>query len=52
MNNQQLDLFAQTNLPNPLKDRHVCLAGDFRIPTKQLYEELIAIGVWGTERSV
>lgn len=50
MNNQQLDLFAQTNLPNPLKDRHVCLAGDFRIPTKQLYEELIAIGAKGKRK--
>ena len=29
---------------NPLKDRHVCLSGDFRIPDKKLRESLLFIG--------
>lgn len=45
MNNQQLDLFAQAELPNPLKGKRICLTGDFRMPQKELFAKLKAAGV-------
>jgi len=44
MNSQQLDLFSQPEQDNPLKNRYVCLVGDFRISQKDLEAKLIAIG--------
>lgn len=44
MNTQQLDIFGQVKLENPLKDRYVCLSGDFRVPDKKLRETLLSIG--------
>lgn len=45
MNTQQLDLFGQTELTNPLKGKRICLTGEFRMPQKELYAKLKAIGV-------
>lgn len=44
MNTQQLDFFNQRQLENPLKDRYVCLSGEFRITDKKLTESLLSIG--------
>jgi len=44
MNNQQLDIFNQMEVVNPLKDRYVCLSGEFRAPDKKLREILLSIG--------
>ena len=44
MNTQQLDMFGQTDLENPLKDRYICLSGEFRVPEKKLRESLVSIG--------
>ena len=44
MNNQQLDIFNQMEVVNPLKDRYVCLSGKFRVPDKKLRETLLSIG--------
>jgi len=44
MNTQQLNIFNQLELENPLKDRHVCLSGDFRVPDKKLREALLSVG--------
>lgn len=45
MNTQQLDMFAQTGNPNPLKGKRICLTGDFRMPQKELNVKLKAVGV-------
>ena len=47
MNNQQLSIFDQIKLENPLKDRHVCLTGKFRMPVKELKAKLMAVGAKG-----
>lgn len=44
MNPQQLNIFNQNVLENPLKDRYVCLSGDFLVPSKRLSEKLLSIG--------
>lgn len=44
MNTQQLEMFGQMESENPLKDRHVCLSGEFRVPDKKLKETLLSIG--------
>lgn len=44
MNTQQLDMFGQKEQENPLKDRFVCLSGEYRIPDKKLRELLLSIG--------
>ncbi len=44
MKNQQLDIFNQMEVVNPLKDRYVCLSGEFRVPDKKLRETLLSIG--------
>ena len=45
MNNQQLDMFGQVDLTNPLKGKRVCLTGEFRMPQKELNAKLKAVGV-------
>lgn len=45
MNTQQLDMFAQTELPNPLKGKRICLTGEFQMPQKEMYAKLKAVGV-------
>lgn len=45
MNTQQLDIFGQTELTNPLKGKRVCLTGEFKMPQKELNAKLKAIGV-------
>lgn len=45
MNTQQLDMFKQTEQPNPLKGKRICLTGEFRIPPKELNAKLKAAGV-------
>lgn len=45
MNTQQLNMFTQTDLPNPLKGKRICLTGDFRMPQKELYSKLKSVGV-------
>lgn len=50
MNNKQLDLFSQMEFENPLKERYVCLSGDFRIPSKVLDDKLMAIGAKGKKK--
>ena len=45
MNTQQLDMFGQTELTNPLKGKRICLTGEFRMPQKELNAKLKAIGV-------
>lgn len=47
MSNQQLSIFDQIELANPLKDRYVCLTGKFRIPMTELKEKLLSIGAKG-----
>ena len=37
-------MFGQMESENPLKDRHVCLSGEFRVPDKKLKETLLSIG--------
>lgn len=44
MNTQQLGIFDQIESENPLKDRYVCLSGEFRVPDKKLRELLLSIG--------
>lgn len=50
MNTQQLDLFGQIELPNPLKGKRICLTGEFRIPQKELNAKLKAVGVSTIDR--
>lgn len=45
MNTQQLDIFGQTELTNPLKGKRICLTGEFKMPQKELNAKLKAIGV-------
>lgn len=45
MNTQQLDIFGQTELPNPLKGKRICLTGEFKMPQKELNAKLKAVGV-------
>lgn len=47
---QQLDMFGQIELPNPLKGKRICLTGVFRMPQKELNEKLKAIGVEKIDR--
>ena len=50
MNTQQLDLFGQIELPNPLKGKRICLTGEFRMPQKELNAKLKAVGVSTIDR--
>jgi len=50
MDTQQLNMFAQAELPNPLKGKRLCLTGDFRMPQKELYAKLKDIGVETIDR--
>lgn len=50
MNTQQLELFSQDHLTNPLKDKRICLTGEFRMPQKDLYAKLKAVGVETIDR--
>lgn len=45
MNTQQLDMFGQIGLTNPLKGKRICLTGEFRMPQKELNAKLKAVGV-------
>lgn len=45
MDTQQLDMFSQTELKNPLKGKRICLTGEFRMPQKELNAKLKAVGV-------
>ena len=44
MNTQQLNIFDHMGIDNPLKGRYVCLAGEFRVPDKNLKDLLLSIG--------
>lgn len=50
MNTQQLDMFGQIELPNPLKGKRICLTGEFRMPQKELLSRLKAVGVETIDR--
>ena len=50
MDTQQLNMFAQAELPNPLKGKRICLTGDFRMPQKELYAKLKSSGVENIDR--
>lgn len=50
MNNQQLDIFGQIQKANPLKDKRICLTGEFRMPLKELNAKLKAVGVKTIDR--
>lgn len=51
MSHRQLDLFwQQPESDSPLKDRHVCLTGNFRVPRKELKEKLMAVGAKGIKQ--
>ena len=45
METQQLNMFAQQELPNPLKGKRICLTGEFRMPQKELNAKLKSVGV-------
>lgn len=45
MNTQQLDMFGQIDLTNPLKGKRICLTGEFKMPQKELNAKLKAMGV-------
>lgn len=45
MDTQQLDMFGQTELTNPLKGKRICLTGEFRMQQKELNAKLKAVGV-------
>lgn len=45
MNTQQLDMFGQIELTNPLKGKRICMTGEFRMPQKELNAKLKAVGV-------
>lgn len=45
MKTQELDLFGQLKLSNPLKGKRICLTGEFRMPQKELSAKLKAVGV-------
>ena len=50
MKTQQLDMFGQIDLPNPLKGKRICLTGEFRMPQKELLSKLKAVGVETIDR--
>ena len=50
MESQQLDIFGQMDLANPLKGKRVCLTGEFRMPQKELNAKLKAVGVETIDR--
>ena len=50
MSSQQMSIFGQTELANPLKGKRVCLTGDFRMPQKELNAKLKAVGVETIDR--
>lgn len=45
MDTQQLDIFGQIEMANPLKGKRICLTGEFRMPPKKLNDKLKAVGV-------
>lgn len=45
MSSQQLDLFGETAIVNPLSGKRICLTGVFRMPQKELNSKLKAVGV-------
>lgn len=45
MSSQQLDLFGETAIVNPLSGKRICLTGVFRMPQKEINAKLKAIGV-------
>ena len=50
MDTQQLDMFGQIELTNPLKGKRICLTGEFRMPQKDLNAKLKAVGVETIDR--
>jgi len=50
MDTQQLDMFGQIELTNPLKGKRICLTGEFRMPQKELNAKLKAVGVETIDR--
>lgn len=50
MNTKQLDIFSQLQMTNPLKGKRICLTGEFRMPQKELYAKLKAVGVETIDR--
>ena len=50
MDTQQLDMFDQIELTNPLKGKRICLTGEFRMPQKELNAKLKAVGVETIDR--
>ena len=50
MDTQQLDMFGQIELTNPLKGKRICLTGDFRMPQKELNAKLKSVGVETIDR--
>lgn len=50
MNIQQLNMFEQIELPNPLKGKRICLTGEFKMPQKELLSKLKAVGVETVDR--
>lgn len=45
MNTQQLDMFGQMDLTNPLRGKRICLTGEFSMPQKELNAKLKKVGV-------
>ena len=45
MSNQQLGLFDQVEVENPLRGKRICLTGEFKMPQKELNAKLKAVGV-------
>ena len=50
MSSQQLDLFGETTLVNPLSGKRICLSGEFRMPQKELTAKLKAVGAVQIDR--
>ena len=50
MDTQQLDMFGQIELTNPLKGKRICLTGEFRMSQKELNAKLKAVGVETIDR--
>ena len=50
MDTQQLDMFGQIELTNPLKGKRICLTGEFRMPQKELNAKLKAASVETIDR--
>lgn len=51
MSSQQLDLFGETAIVNPLSGKRICLNGSFRMPQKELSAKLNAVGVDKIDRA-